>query len=101
MKYLCTSDWNSWADRPEGCGSGRVGRGWPSINFTGSGSCTGSKPSTGVSTMGVASLLETADLFLFRVVSFTGSTLAVLADVLRLSDMLTRRWVLPCKDRLS
>ena len=51
--------------------------------------------------MGVASLLETADLFLFRVVSFTGSALAVLADVLRLSDMLARRWVLPCKDRLS
>ena len=40
--------------------------------------------------MGVASLLEIADLFLFRVVSFTGSALAVLADVLRLSDMLTR-----------
>ena len=40
--------------------------------------------------MGVASLLEIADLFLFRVVSFTGSALAVLADVLRLSDMLAR-----------
>ena len=40
--------------------------------------------------MGVASLLEIADLFLFKVVSFTGSALAVLADVLRLSDMLAR-----------
>ena len=25
--YLCMSDWNPWADRSEGCGSGRVGRG--------------------------------------------------------------------------
>lgn len=35
-------------------------------------------------------MLEIADLFLFKVFSFTGSALAVLADVLRLSDMLAR-----------